>query len=371
MIDTLQSPLRTRQFTAEFPDIAPPMSRRYIPELDGLRAIAVLLVITAHLHAPIMHLAKGHFGVVIFFVLSGYLITSITLREEKEHGKVSFSSFYIRRCFRIFPVYYVILAVYCVLILGLHVGPEKRAPLMHALPYYLTYLQEIPFVHGGYGLPFYQSWSLGIEEKFYLIWPPLCFLLLRHSRSQRIPVTFALIVGCIFMGPLISPYASILAGCLLALLFQHDWVQQLASQGSRIGSYAILLIFVALHIFVLPHSHWRFQEAVYASLFTAFLGLLLSGETAIGKVLRFRPLVAIGKVSYGIYLVHILCLNVVEKFFHSPSASFLVTAVLSICVAGVLHFTLEQPLIQLGRKLSVTVSSHRQPCPSPSTTFAS
>ncbi len=363
MIDKQRPPLQTRQSSAELLGIVPPMSRHYIPELDGLRAVAVILVITAHMHAPVLHLARGHFGVVIFFVLSGYLITSITLREEKERGKISFSNFYIRRCFRIFPVYYVVLAAYCVLIFGLHVGLEKRAPLMHALPYYLTYLQEIPFVHGGYGLPFYQSWSLGIEEKFYLIWPPLCFLLLRHTRSWRIPVTVALIAGCTFLGPLISPYTSILTGCLLALLFQHDWVRAMASHGSRIGSYVILVVFAALHIFVLPHSHWGYEDAAYAPLFTAFLAFLLSRETVVGMALRFRPLVAIGKVSYGIYLVHILCLNVVEKFFHSPFVSYLGTVALSVCVAGALHFTIERPLIQLGRKLSVTSFSHRQPCP--------
>jgi peptidoglycan/LPS O-acetylase OafA/YrhL len=359
MIDKQQPPLQTRRSSAAaLSGVALRNSRHYIPELDGLRAVAVLLVITEHLHTPVLHLARGHFGVVIFFILSGYLITSLALYEEGERGSLSFSGFYIRRSFRIFPLYYVVLAVYCVLILGLHIGPEKRVPLLHALPYYLTYFQEIPFIHGGYGLPFYQSWSLGIEEKFYLIWPIVCFLLLGQIRSWRIPVTAALIVGSSISGPFISPYSSILLGCLLALLFQLDWVRSVASQGSIIGSYTTLAILVGLHIFVLPHSHWRYEDAVYAPLFALFFGFLLSGETGIKSVLGFRPLVAIGRISYGIYLVHILCLNVVEKFFHSPSLSYLATVAASICVAGALHVTIERPLIHLGRRLSV-ISSRR------------
>jgi peptidoglycan/LPS O-acetylase OafA/YrhL len=356
MIDKQQTLLQTRRPSAELPRSSLPMSRGYIPELDGIRGIAALMVITAHLKAPVLHSVRGHFALVMFFVLSGYLITSLTLGEESKRGHVSFSNFYIRRCFRIFPIYYFVLGVYCVLILGLHIGIDKRAPLLHALPFYLTYLQEVPFLHAhaGASLPFYQSWSLGVEEKFYLIWPILCFLLLRQHRAWRIPITITLIFAFVVVGPMPTHYASILQGCLLALLLQNERVRSIITRSPKVGCYALFLTLLALHVFVLPHFRWQYEEAAYAPLFAVFLGFLVSSDSRVNSILRFRPFVAVGKVSYGIYLVHILCLNVVEKFFQSPAASYLGTAALSICIAAALHFTIELPMIQLGRKLSTT-----------------
>lgn len=356
MIDKQQPLLHTGRPSGELPGSALPMSRGYIPELDGIRGIAALMVLTAHLNAPILHLVRGHFALVMFFVLSGYLITSLTLGEERKHGRLSFSNFYIRRCFRIFPIYYVVLAVYCVLILGLHIGVDKRAPLLHALPYYLTYLQEVPLLHAhaGASLPFYQSWSLGVEEKFYLIWPLVCFLLLRQHRAWRIPIAITLIFGFAVAGPMPAHYASILQGCLLALLLQNKWVKSIITCCSKVGCYALFLTLLGLHVFVLPHFQWRHEEVAYAPLFAVFLGFLVSSNTGVNSILRFRPFVAVGKVSYGIYLVHILCLNVVEKFFHGPAASYLGTAALSICIAAALHFTIEQPMIQFGKTFSTT-----------------
>ena len=86
-------------------------ARKRIKELDGLRAIAVLLVVTVHMHDKVWTRLNGGLGVVIFFVLSGYLITMLALREEEARGGLDFTAFYIRRTFRIFPLYYVVLAV--------------------------------------------------------------------------------------------------------------------------------------------------------------------------------------------------------------------------------------------------------------------
>ena len=205
----------------------PQTQTRYLPELDGLRALAVLLVVTVHMHARAWHALNGHLGVILFFVLSGYLITALALREEATLGRLHLRAFFIRRSFRIFPLYYLVLALYCLLIFGLGVSPEKRQLLAWELPYFLTYLQEIPFFGAAAHPqgPFYQSWSLGIEEKFYLVWPILCFVVFRYRRNLRLPVACALIAVTAFTGSYIGPYAYILTGCVLALALQHKTVR--------------------------------------------------------------------------------------------------------------------------------------------------
>ena len=104
-------------------------------------------------------------------------------------------AFYLRRTFRILPMYYLTLAIYCVLILVLHADPARHDKFVRALPYYLTYLQEWPHLVLK-DVPFELSWSLGIEEKFYLVWPVLGFLLLRKRFGLRVGTALTLAVAC-------------------------------------------------------------------------------------------------------------------------------------------------------------------------------
>src|SRR5687768_10412193 len=139
----MSEPLTHRQY----------LDRKYLDELDGLRALSVLMVVTVHMHDKpvIWHWLGGWQGVTIFFVLSGYLITMLALKEEAKRGSLSLSAFYIRRSFRIFPLYYLVLALYCLLIFGggtFGFWKEKKEPLKQALPWYLLYMQEVPHFYG-------------------------------------------------------------------------------------------------------------------------------------------------------------------------------------------------------------------------------
>jgi peptidoglycan/LPS O-acetylase OafA/YrhL len=348
-------------------------SQGHLPELDGLRAISVLLVITVHMHDRIWHWLNGWQGVTIFFVLSGYLITTLALKEESQTGGVNLKAFYIRRAMRLFPLYYLVLGIYCLLIFGLAMNPEKQPMLEGALPFYLTYLQEVPYVFGVNGeranLPFYQSWSLGIEEKFYLVWPPLVFVLLARAKSLRIVIAvalvaiFAAIPGARDWGALLHPYYHILVGCLLALLLQNTkWlagiVRSLSSSAARI---AIVMSFLALH-FVQPHLRGApavIVGLVYTLVVAALVALVILHDGRLRKMLQLRALAYLGTLSYGIYLVHVLALNVAERVFHPGSGSWIISLAallatfgISIAVAFVLHVTIEQRLIDLGRRWS-------------------
>jgi peptidoglycan/LPS O-acetylase OafA/YrhL len=324
----------------------------YVPELDGVRAVAVLLVVAAHMHTTSWDGVVGWLGVYIFFVLSGYLITSLALKEEANTGNLNLTAFYIRRIFRIFPLYYLILATYCVLIFGLGMSPEKRPQMAANMPYYLTYFQEVPFFRGKLGT-FGQSWSLGIEEKFYLLWPLIGFLLLRHKNGLRLLFACSVALILPLFGESITPYTSILIGCALAVGLQKAWLRNAVAVAGSAGVYICMAVLLAMHFFVVPRWESELRKLLYSAVVALFLAFILHVPTTVNRVLASSVFVFVGKISYGIYLVHFLCLNFAEKLMHNHLfASFLLTIVFSVATAYVLHITVEKPLIHMGRKLA-------------------
>src|SRR4051812_14716418 len=151
-----------------------------IPSLDGLRAISIGLVFAAHAGFDI---TPGGFGVTVFFVLSGFLITTLLRIEHDRSSTVSLAAFYRRRAFRILPAFYAVLVVAALLtiVVGLGTGTLDRLPLMSQGLHYFNYFAI--FYHGPqeaiHGTGIY--WSLAIEEHFYLVLP-LLFLILNRNR---------------------------------------------------------------------------------------------------------------------------------------------------------------------------------------------
>ena len=181
-----------------------------------------------------LHWIVGQLGVAVFFVLSGFLITTLALREEEDTGWVSLRAFYVRRTFRIFPLYYLTLAVYVAAYLGLHAKPEQEEPFRETLPAFVLYYPEVPLQAAEYQfrLPFTQAWSLGIEEKFYLVWPLLAFVALARRPAGRFGLTLVLFaafgatpalldLGRPHLGMCLLHYFHIVVGCLLAQAL-HD-----------------------------------------------------------------------------------------------------------------------------------------------------
>ena len=149
---------------------------RYFSGLEGLRAVAALLVVFHHARTHRLWGAlEGWNGVTLFFVLSGFLITTLALREEDEHGALRWRAFVIRRGFRILPIYFASLALYAVVMFSVGLGGSHRSVFTHALPWYLSPFPEVPFFTKTH-IVFSLAWSLGIEEKFYLLWPLLAFV---------------------------------------------------------------------------------------------------------------------------------------------------------------------------------------------------
>src|ERR1700754_4613826 len=240
--------------------LASGLRRKHLPTLDGLRAVAVLLVILDHAGLP----APGGLGVLMFFVLSGFLITWLLLREDACTGTVSISDFYFRRVLRIFPAFYF----YAVVILALAVWMAKEIvwpQVIASLFYVNNYYQAI---QGDPASGFSQTWSLGVEEQFYLTWPAL-FVLLRRGGPKFRRVVAALIVGAWVYRAILqfvfhvhqgwfyeafdTRFDHLLGGCLLALLLFKGvtgrWERYCSSGGLLLAVCLMLVFSVYLEFF--------------------------------------------------------------------------------------------------------------------------
>jgi peptidoglycan/LPS O-acetylase OafA/YrhL len=148
------------------------LSTTYFPNLDWLRALAIVGVILHHvalLNGPTEVLqANGRYGVSLFFAVSGFLICSLLIREEQQHGCINLRDFYIRRSLRLFPLYYSILLLYVALIYFFDQFSEANQALFwEKLPFHISYLSNLT-AKSTQG-PFFFSWSLAVEEQFYLV----------------------------------------------------------------------------------------------------------------------------------------------------------------------------------------------------------
>jgi len=341
-------------------------ARRYFPELDGVRAVSVLLVFTTHLDVLFWERLHGSTGVTFFFVLSGYLITTLSLREEHRSGRLGLGSFYTRRVFRIYPLYLLVLGVYCLLILGLGIANDRKDAFVHSLPYYLAFLPEQALL-GWHGEepPFSGAWSLGIEEKFYFVWPLLGFVLLAGRFRARVVALLAAAVLFSFggavggtVGVLVEPYALLALGCLAGVLLHRPAAYAVLQ---RLGSPAVLGVLVAALLLVqLTVDDIKLGGdlyVVYGVLVTAVLVGLLSARSRVADLLSTRPLVFLGRVSYAFYLTHNFAINGVQGAL--PGTDLMqgivapaVALPVAVGIAWVLHVTVEKPMIKVGHRLA-------------------
>lgn len=347
-------------------------SKKYFPVLDSMRAISILLVISTHMSDNlssdgVWSFLSGYTGVTVFFVLSGFLITMLSLREEEKDGSISIAAFYVRRFFRIVPLYFFALALVCLVVFNF--GPtDMRNRLIAAIPYYLTWFNEFspPAAFG-------QSWSLGIEEKFYIIWPFLGFVVLRRFPSQRLFVSVSILIffeslHLSGLAPLMEHYRSIMVGCVMAICLHHKEIFRLiksSGSGTPIFSYISLLFFIIMQFAYKPYE--QIISIIYPyGVGVVLTGFVLSNDDKI-KWLKFRPLTLIGERSYGIYLIHFLCIYAAEKLFMTGTGNLLIsfmsmiTAILiSVFFAEILFHIIEKPMIKIGRNFSANISKYKK-----------
>ncbi len=351
----------------------------YVPELDGLRGIAIGAVLLYHcqerfagtpLHAVV---EWGWAGVNLFFVLSGFLITGILL--ESRGRERFFTNFYARRALRIWPVYILLLVLYYIAVPWIFSGfwwawhETKSAPWLH----YAFFVQNL-FVlalPGAIG----PTWSLAIEEQFYVVWAPITRFL---KPSVLIAVLIAMLCASPFLRMANLPFSS------THTLFHLD--------GLAVGS----LIAVSLRTLQWSERVWRritiaalmmgscgaiallYRGSAFSDSFLAltFGGMLLAAvlgtkrRSVYGSALKWAPLSFLGTISYGLYMTHILMFSLIGAFDRRMDAYGIagnlavvaVRLVVSITFATMLWYGFEKPILRLKKHFS---ASRKPAAPAP------
>lgn len=326
----------------------------YNPAFDGIRALAVLAVVAFHCRVP--GLPGGFIGVDIFFVLSGYLITTILRREIEGSGTVRLAGFYALRALRLIPALLLLLAVYSV------VGPAFLPvdPIVDMLLVGL-YLSDYSIAFWRQPIYLGHTWSLAVEEHFYLVWPLILLAAARLQQRTLVVVLLGAFVAVtlwrwfdlvIWVDWYRTYYrfdtraSGLILGCALAI----TPLKLTASAANRLGiaSVAVLALLMATLQFRTP---W---PLLFGGMLVeiAAAGLILSvahGEGgALRRLLAWRPLVGVGVISYSIYLWHYPIVRVLRDSF-DPWAQFWIAAPLSIAIASLSYLAVERPVRAWGR----------------------
>lgn len=341
-------------------------ARSRFAALDGIRALSILAVIWHHTAAGVGGVAmssNGFLGVDMFFVLSGFLIVTLILRERERTGGVSLKRFYVRRTLRIFPIYYLVLAGVLVFVLA---RPQSgmRADFLRELPFHATYTTN--WIHSATFLAI--AWSLATEEQFYLLWPPLEKLFARY--------VVAILAAVIVLNQLLN------FGVFDGLL---------ASAGFPRSDYAILQVtftpiclgVLLAHLLDDPRG-FRFARAVFSSQWSLWLltagliaacnipgdiagwprltiqllmmavlaGAVLDERHALSRALCLRWIAWIGSISYGMYLYHHFARHGADAVLRrvgleSELGLFALCTAATIVVAAVSYRWIEAPLLRL------------------------
>lgn len=346
-------------------------SATHLPILDGLRAIAVLLVLWAHispftpgypewlLKVRFLH-DPGIQGVDLFFVLSGFLITRILLVERQLGRPVRW--FLLRRVLRIFPIYYLLLVV----VWFVRGGDD--------VPWCAAYLSNYWFAFGGGVTSLTHTWSLCVEEHFYLLWPPIVAFGGPRFAHRAIwlgfvPLAVASIVWFTWVAP--SPHSelalrytspvrflSLAAGCLLAFHERslvarprlYRWLGVGFLVFGALLSNAVLVVLPMQYgqAPLLPPNLYQVSYLVSALLLStgAMLSCLCAGERSLLRLLQVAPLRAIGRISYGLYLYHLPIFHWLGTPVTVASQALAVGT--SFAAATLSFFAIERPILRLG-----------------------
>lgn len=354
------------------PSVMPAVQRR-IPVLDGWRGVAILLVMANHSAESTRFQARlwsslGPMGVDMFFVISGYIITTILLRERDRNGTISLSHFYLRRVVRLLPAAYTYLAVLVLLSLFLDLYSFTPGEVVSSLFFFRNYWG---WAHPFLGLYSSHLWSLAVEEHFYIFWAAL--LLLVDSRKAA---WIAAVLACACASSRLWAYHhtapqlmrfvlsrtdmradGLLIGCLLALALRSDQIRAFVyrnfpKETPILCGFPILLL-----------EQWNLGNpslSVHLLLATAIASTLIVEEGLAHRLLTSRPLVTIGTASYSLYLWQQIFLvrpnDVVRPFgwLNAFPWNFVALAL----VAAASYYLIERPVIEAGaeylRRSSVT-----------------
>ena len=331
-------------------NLATKLNSTPIPALDGLRALSVVMVVLGHLGVPAV--SAGH-GVMTFFVLSGFLITWLLLREHATTSQVSLRLFYIRRALRLFPAFYC----FCLVFAVVHYiyrsswphGPSYLSALVYVSNYYFAIAQPADGVME-------HTWSLAVEEQFYLLWP----LVFRRFASglPRLArgLVMLLVLGAIYrllLAFIVKPAPvwqfcafdcradQLAVGCLTAILLKQYELsaQRIVTLLSHPLLPLLTLSLIGLSAVMGKHTGATYQFTAGFSLEPILIAILLVqlvmlSDHPFWRWIAWSPIVYVGKISYGVYLYHWLVDAALLKLF--PHGSLLWMAPLAMAMSVVI-----------------------------------
>ncbi|TIC88389.1 acyltransferase [Nocardioides sp. GY 10113] len=345
---------------------------KFIPSLDGLRAISVLIVFWGHAER-VPHVLQASVGVTIFFFISGYLITTLLRMEYERHGRISIKNFYLRRVFRIFPPLYASIVLGLILTAsGLVAATMNWGGLVSAILQVTNWRLIVEGDNAGVPTAMRVLWSLAVEEHFYLVFPLLYVGLIKWLPNNRsrgtalIAICLAVLAWrCVLMYGYGAPYFdriymgtdtradSILWGCVMALV-ANPFLDR-----SRIPDrvWAWVGLPVGLVVLYSVHAAGGNRPSFALTIQAAAIWLIVAAvirnpEWGPIRVLNWRPVAFIGVLSYSLYLVHRWFIQWTDERIVNPWIGFAVAAVVSIGVAWLFHVGLEKPFTRLRKRFS-------------------
>jgi peptidoglycan/LPS O-acetylase OafA/YrhL len=345
----------------------------YIPSLDGIRALAVTTVFVSH--AGLSHIIPGGFGVTVFFFLSGYLITTLLRREHEKTGQISLKHFYLRRVYRIFPPMYLVMLLAIMLsVFGL-VGGGKSIDVSSVIAqiFHMTNYYSLLYGDGGFPIGTAILWSLAVEEHFYLLYPIALIALLKHVGNTKIVIILLGVCATVlawryflvhYVGvPEEYTYRatdtrldSLLWGCMLGLVFNPRMDKE-ALFRTRISEYFFLAASVAILGYCFYNRDPQFRETFRYSLqgialFPLFYLCIKNSSWLIFRPLNHPIMVWLGRLSYTIYLSHLLFLDLAGKLIHTNLlAKGVLGALFTLIFALLMYHFIETKFVRMRMKL--------------------
>lgn len=327
---------------------------KFRTDIEGLRAVAILLVIGYHFRLPGFN--GGFIGVDIFFVLSGYLITSLLVDDLEKSGSLNLVDFYARRARRLLPASLTMI-LFVSAFLAFYCGPFEQRKLTGAALYAAAYLSNVYFAktsvsyldEGPESNPFLHTWSLSVEEQFYFAWPLILILIFRISKQYRLAVIIALslllFIIAIYLTKARQPWAfflspprawEFLVGAIAYWHVRHPVQKPVLGWLALIGLLAIATIYNV-------HTSFPGVTAFPPVICTAVL--LCYPSPTISQILSLKPFQYIGRLSYSWYLWHWPVLVLGHMVWAVPTLAVqLILAVFSLLLAQLSYSLIECPI---------------------------
>lgn len=341
----------------------------YFPNLNGVRFIAALSVMIFHYFGTAI--SFGHLGVVLFFVLSGFLITYLLIEEKEKYTSISIKNFYFRRILRIWPLYFLIVLISSILFFIFKNNETEVSQFYNSLPYYIFFIPNVGFILH-YTIEYARIlWSVGSEEQFYFIWP----WIMRIKNNKVIALIFTFIILFFSLGPHVFDYInntyfdnsikpifyftrilyfmsfnSMATGGLLAFLYKY-YPQYIKFLFNKILQFICLITLLYCFIFDI---NFMINDQFFATLF-GILILNLALNPNVIFTLENKLFNYLGKISFGMYVYHIMAFHlntfIITKIlylpYHNNIIYFLLGMIMTVLMATISYSFIEKPFLKL------------------------